>query len=255
MKDEKYFAPPWIKYPTCPKESSFWTDGSGAEYIVKYNEHVDDKDEYEKIFPKTITFKDGMDASDNFDENTINYLNSDSKPFFIKLWSRDGHAKYDPEYIENKYVIMYDDILIKNSTIYIGKNHYHSIDEVIKLVEDSIKSMDLTRDEYEKVWNEIKYTVYLNIVYYKLVDDINLVNEIIKTKDNVIACFSENLDFGLEKLDDGTLVGNNLMGLAMMEIRDELIESYKHYDDIDWEISGKPNSIKRCQCMAHNSNI
>ena len=65
MDNEKYLAPPWIKYPYAPKESSFWNDGSGAEYLIKYNEYVKDIDDYENIFPKAITFTDDIKPSSN----------------------------------------------------------------------------------------------------------------------------------------------------------------------------------------------
>ena len=40
MDNEKYLAPPWIKYPYAPSESDFWKDGSGAEYLIKYKQYV-----------------------------------------------------------------------------------------------------------------------------------------------------------------------------------------------------------------------
>ena len=58
MTNEKYLAPPWIKYPTYPEKSSFWKTGSGAEYLIKYNETINDKEEYLKIFPKAPSFKE-----------------------------------------------------------------------------------------------------------------------------------------------------------------------------------------------------
>lgn len=251
MSSDKYFAPPWIKYPFAPKESNFWKNGSGAEYLIKYNENIENKTEFEKIFPKSITFKDNIEPSDNLSENFKNYLKSPNKPIFIKLWSSDAKPKYNPEYIEGQYAIMYDTIFTEQKHIPIGDKHYHSINEIIDLVKNNINDLGLSSKDTDALWQEMKYTVYLNAIYYKIVTDINFINEIIKMGDSIIACYSDNLEFGLEKSSDGTLVGSNLMGLAMMEFRDEIIKEYENYDKIDWIISGKPNSVKRCNCMVH----
>jgi hypothetical protein len=252
MADEKYLAPPWIKYPYAPKESSFWKDGSGAEYLIKYKEYVKDTDDYDEMFPKAITFTGQVTPSDNLSDNFKNYLKSPKKPLFIKLWTPDAKPKYNPEYVKCKYTIMYDTIFTEKKHIPVGKDHFHSIGEIITLVKESIKQLDLTENEYEQLWDEIKYTVYLNALYYKLTDDINLIKEIIKMEGRIIACYSDNLEFGVQEKDDDTLVGDNLMGLAMMEFRDHIIDVYRHYEDIDWDLSGKPHSVEMCRCLLHN---
>ena len=45
VRDGKYIAPPWIKYPTFPEQSSFWKSGTGAEYLLKYKENVENEEE------------------------------------------------------------------------------------------------------------------------------------------------------------------------------------------------------------------
>ena len=48
--------------------------------------------------------------------------------------------------------------------------------------------------------------------------------------------------------EDGQYIGKNLLGLAVMEIRDVLRDVYANYDKIDWEISGQPYSVEHCAC-------
>ena len=251
MENEKYLAPPWIKYPFAPAESDFWKDGSGAEYLIKYNEYVRDIDDYGSIFPKAITFMNNVEASSNVSDNFKEYLQSAKKPLFIKLWTPDGKPKYDPEYVKGKYSIMYDTIFTENKHIPLGKTHYHNINEIVALVKKSLDEMNLTATERDVLWDEMKYTVYLNALYYKLADDINFINELVKMDGRVIACYSDNLEYGLQEKSDGSLIGSNLMGIATMELRDHLMEVYKNYSRIDWTISGKPNSVKRCTCSVH----
>ena len=252
MADTKYLAPPWIKYPYAPRDSSFWKDGSGAEYLIKYNEYVKDKDNYEDIFPRAITFMDDINPSSNLSDDFKEYLKSSKKPLFIRLWSEDAKPKYDPEYVEGKYNIMYDTIFTEKKHIPVATDHFHSIGEIITLVKESLDELDMDEARRSKLWDEIKYTVYLNALYYKLIDDINLVKEIIKMEGRILACYSDNLEFGLSKKEDGTLVGQNLMGRAMMEFRDHIIDVYRHYDEIDWDKSGKPHSVEMCRCLLHN---
>ena len=55
----------------------------------------------------------------------------------------------------------------------------------------------------------------------------------------------------MNKNDDGNLVGENLLGIAMMQARDEIKRVYANYDLIDWELSGGANSVERCMCNHH----
>ena len=69
MTDDKYIAPPWIKYPTAPEKSDFWRNGSGAEYLIKFNKNITDKDKYYKIFPKAPTFTQELEPSTSLSED------------------------------------------------------------------------------------------------------------------------------------------------------------------------------------------
>ena len=66
-------------------------------------------------------------------------------------------------------------------------------------------------------------------------------------KYKIIFFKSDNLEWGVT-IDDGKLIGQNLFGFAMMEIRDVLCDVYENYDLIDWDLSGSPYSKERCSC-------
>ena len=240
----KYIAPPWIKYPTFPEHSSFWKSGTGAEYLLKYKENLENEEEYLKLFPKAPTFTQDLIPSDSLSKETKDYLKSSTKPLFIKLWKEDGKPKYDVDVNERKDLIFMFDTLLRDESahIHIGNKTYSSANEIIELVES-----ELTKQSPE-IWDELKYTVLLNAIYYKFVTDINFTKEVIKTKDAMIVFKSDNLDWGVQETDDGKYVGKNLLGLATMELRDVLTPVYKHYDEIDWELSGDPYSEEHCMC-------
>ncbi len=74
--------------------------------------------------------------------------------------------------------------------------------------------------------------MYINSLYYKLVTDINFINEVIKTGEHDIIFKSDNLEYGVEE-NDGNIIGKTLR-VAIREIRDQLRRVYKNYEDIDW---------------------
>lgn len=137
---------------------------------------------------------------------------------------------------------MYDTLYRDNSHhIHIGTKTYDSAGEIITLVETDFKNKSA------ELWDELKYTLYLNALYYKIITDINFTQELIKTGNAGIVFKSDNLEWGIS-VDNDKLIGQNLSGFAVMEIRDVLKEVYKNYDLIDWRLSGKPYSKQRCSC-------
>jgi hypothetical protein len=246
-REGKYIAPPWIKYPTYPEKSVFWKTGTGAEYLLDFKKNVENMDEYLKIFPKAPTFLEDIEPSDSLNIETNNYLHSSSKPLFIKLWSEDAKPKYDIDINEVKDgIIMYDTLLYdKSKHIHIGNKKYDSVNGILQLLESELNKKS------NIVWEELKYTVLLNAIYYKFVTDINFTKEVIKTGNSTIIFKSDNLELGVQETDDGKYIGKNLLGLAVMELRDVLSLVYEHYDEIDWNVSGNPYSEEHCSCM-HN---
>ncbi|RAP50438.1 MAG: hypothetical protein BZ136_01300 [Methanosphaera sp. rholeuAM74] len=244
--ENKYFAPPWMKYPNCPSESLFWKNGSGAEYLLEYEKLDIEDEEYLNLFPKPLVYTDDVKADDSLSDEAHEYLDYEFKPLFVKLWTPDAKPKYSPEYVEDEYIFMYDTLYDdKSNVVQIGVKHYHSLAQLVTFAQM------LLSDISSSLWDELKYTVYLNSIYYFFVSDINFVNEILHTGDKVIVYKSDNLELGMNKNDDGNLVGENLMGIAMMQARDEIKRVYANYDLIDWELSGGANSVERCMCNHH----
>lgn len=244
MTNKKYLAPPWIKYPTYPEKSAFWKTGSGAEYLIKYNETITDKEEYLKKFPKAPSFKEEIIPDKSVSDEVKEYLQSPDKALIITLWQNNLQPKYDIDLTDKKnQIFMYDTLFFDKSThIHVGTKSYDSASEIVELLENELQKKS------PKLWAELKYTVIVNALYYKLVTDINFTKELIKTEGKNIIFKSDNLELGVQEDEEGNYVGKNLLGLAVIEIRDVLKEVYSNYDLIDWEISGDPYSRERCAC-------
>jgi hypothetical protein len=251
MEKDKYFAPPWLKYPNSPLESAFWNDGNGAEYLLEYKHHVTEDDEYLVKFPKSIIYQNPIEASDNLSKPTRDYLASNKKPIFVKLWTPDGKAIYHPKLDDENYTVMYDTLFTDKSVIPIGTEHYHTIYEIIDVVKEDIMNLNLPEDDKKTIWDELEYTVCLNAVYYKFVTEIKFCKELKRTRNNSIFCLSDNLEYGVKMNDDGTFTGKNYMGAVIMHVRDEINKVYENYDEIDWELSGGANSRNLCNCLLH----
>ena len=93
------------------------------------------------------------------------------------------------------------------------------------------------------IWDKVKYSIVLNGNYYKFCQDEAMRNFLLATGDKVLVEASP-LDtiwgIGLAEgnvkaLNPATWRGQNLLGFALMEVRDELRTLYKNYDIIDWE--------------------
>jgi len=93
-----------------------------------------------------------------------------------------------------------------------------------------------------KVWDEIKYSIVLNGNYYKFAQNKTMRDILINTGDKVLVEASP-LDtiWGIgfaesnpKAADPKSWRGLNLLGFALMEVRDEIKTVYQNYDKIDW---------------------
>lgn len=198
----------------------------------------------------------------------IDYLDNNeeqkySKEFFIKkeqqkenlefvfFWAA-GDINYEPEccfsqfqYSEFKEFVPYtcaeQFMMSKKAMIFGDKKIENEIlnstsPKQMKLLGRKVKNFD------EKIWDDIKYKVVTLGNYYKFSQNKRMRDILLATGDKVIVEASP-LDriwgIGLSKSNEDAINikawrGLNLLGFALMEVRDELREVYKNYDKIDW---------------------
>lgn len=107
----------------------------------------------------------------------------------------------------------------------------------IKALGRKVKNFD------EKKWKRARYSIVLNGNYYKFSQNEAMRNFLLSTGDKILVEASP-LDriWGIGMGQDNENApspskwkGENLLGFALMEVRDELRTVYKNYDKIDWD--------------------
>ncbi|MBC2579123.1 NADAR family protein [Clostridium sp. DJ247] len=93
----------------------------------------------------------------------------------------------------------------------------------------------------EKLWVKRRYSIILNGSYAKFVQKDELRQFIIGTKDRVLVYDSAyDKIWGIcmndfeKKENPFTWEGENLLGFALMEVREEILRVYKNYDKVDF---------------------
>lgn len=113
--------------------------------------------------------------------------------------------------------------------------------KVIKALGKKVKGFD------QILWDKAKYSVVLNANYFKFSQNIEMRNFLLSTRNKILVEASP-LDtiwgIGLSEtngkiMDPTKWRGQNLLGFALMEVRDDLKRVYQNYDKINWqELSG-----------------
>ena len=94
----------------------------------------------------------------------------------------------------------------------------------------------------DEIWDKVKYTIILKGNYYKFSQNNDLRNFLLNTKNKVLVEASPyDKVWGIKMKYDNENIenpffwqGENLLGFALMEVRDEIKRVYKNYDIIDW---------------------
>lgn len=135
-----------------------------------------------------------------------------------EYWARD----------EVKDVIDLDDGLL---VVFEGKET--QIEE--QRIKDQLWNEIVQNYTEEEIWDKIKYTVALNGIYVKAMQDREFREYLLNTRDKYLINYNEfDTEWGVYA-DKRKLFGKNLYGLALMEVRDEIKRLYESADLIDWE--------------------
>ena len=94
----------------------------------------------------------------------------------------------------------------------------------------------------DETWDKVKYTIILKGNYHKFSQNNDLRNFLLNTKNKVLVEASPyDKVWGIKMKYDNENIenpffwqGENLLGFALMEVRDEIKRVYKNYDIIDW---------------------
>lgn len=226
----KYPAPHWLVYPELSCGTIGWRMGYGEKYVMKSPFWI------KELFPKP---KNWLFFTERRKYDAINFK---ELPFLAFLWTKDGKSKYSK--IEDDYIVVNDFITMDkedkefrfNQFSFLSITHallwskYVSFDKCGQYAEFSVLRNGFKLSKHEDdIWNEYKYTVCLNIIYYKIMNNDYLKDKLLASGNKCLVYLSDD-EWGCK---DGK--GDNLLGFALMELRDEIRRLYKNEDKIDWE--------------------
>ena len=207
LKEDKFPAPEWLVYPELSTISMGWRMGYGEDYLM-FLSRV-------RINTRKFSTKFKRPKNWSFNDNFTEYMEHKLSLYAIG-WSDKGLPKYNETYGE-KYVLS-DEFTSRllNEGFRIDHVRYRNLKE--GHLDSKIMALENGSD-----WKKSKYSVLLNLLYYKVTEDSYLINELFKTGDKALSINPEDPYWIDEKLD-----------LALMELRDEINDLYEHRDKIDW---------------------
>lgn len=227
LDDGKFAAPRWLVYPELDPYTIGWRMGYGEDYAMNEPWHTA---EFNKLFPEPQNW--------SFDSRK-----SDLKriPLLGYFWRDYGEAKYS--HIDENPIKVNDFITFNQKDLEFRNNHFHfkSIEHAVLASKYSLfekadpiytslntlkRGFELTSDEID-YWNRWKYTVLLNACYYKFMQDDSLKERLLATGEKSLVYVS----------DDEWGGKDNLLGFALMELRDEIQRLYENENLIDWQYS------------------
>lgn len=221
-KEGKYPAPRWLVYPEIPLRSIGWRMGYGEEYSMNsYFFELDKK--FKKLFPKPLNW------SEKYKKEFESYINDKIYPVYV-AWNPTGTPKYNFDNIGD--CISKDNVIFVDE--YFGYELLHG--EFIIGVDKFETFYDVEREREsmkEDIWDKAKYTVYLTALYYRIMEDESLRDKLLESGDKIILFDNPDEYFGI-RIKNECFIGQNQLGFALMEVRDELRRLYKNADSIDW---------------------
>jgi ribA/ribD-fused uncharacterized protein len=248
--------------------------GYGESYKDKFNEWFtvlskDEKVHYGTMFPapKTWTgYYDDEDSPESLFLHGIELWSKNGQPKYTKgslavrqnngeklefacFWKpgnapRDCFGQWQPsEFCEDHlmYSCAEQYMMAQKAQIFEDKEIEKKIMETsdpkqIRLLGRKVKNFD------EDTWNQLRYSVVLNGNYYKFAQNREMRKILLATNDKILVEASP-LDtiWGIGYSESNPNVtspqnwrGLNLLGFALMEVRDELKTVYKNFDKINW---------------------
>ena len=228
----------------------------------------DDKEEYKKLFEEPIIFKGFYEGNIINDYKTLYYNNIELNQKYSLLKLRKdfnsgkkidflffyGHTNkeinksslsqwYIKDFKENDLIFncMEKYMMYNKALLFDDKNIANEIlntnqPKAIKELGRKVKNFN------DEAWDKMKYKIVFTGNYYKFSQNTDLRNFLLSTKNKVLVEASPyDKVWGIKmKYDDENIEnpffwkGENLLGFALMQVRDEIKRAYKNYDLIDW---------------------
>lgn len=269
LQNKKIMLPPWLAYPKIERYSIGWRMGSGEDYIDSFSIwlealSVEERTEYQALFPEPITWK-GWWQDDDASE-ILEY-----GEFFVQLWQPGGTPKYTASQFKqgvdvdkNQDMCLFwghhpdrNGSITKSCFSQWWMTEFWSIDHHFCCVEQFMMAQkaELFGDEDirqqilkskdpkqikafgrrvqgfdQKLWDKVKYSIVLNGNWCKFSQNRDLRDFLLATGNSILVEASPyDAIWGIRLPADSPDAqnplkwqGQNLLGFALMEVRDEL---------------------------------
>lgn len=234
----------------------------------------EEKKQYQKMFPHPKTWREYYNPDYNFEDiedfecGCVELWNKDgemeySRPKLIRKYNSGELIEYIFFWKPNADIA--DKSCLgqwQSSTFNVDIETYHCAEQYMmaekaRLFEDEeiceliMKSTDpkemkalgkKVRNFDQNLWDKAKYSIVLNGSYFKFTQNNDMRNFLLSTGNKVLVEASPldtiwgiGLSENNEKAKDpNKWRGQNLLGFALMEVRDELRKVYQNYDKVDW---------------------
>ncbi|NBW37269.1 MAG: NADAR family protein [Cytophagia bacterium] len=259
--------PLWIMYPYITQFSLGWRMGAGEGYKFDLHDWLNtltevERKKYFEMFPKPGFWHDKIEG--NYYEGvalwpqekkyTIENLlstNADSKPEYLFFWkpqpaliNESCLGQWQPSYFYvdlDKYCCAEQYMMAEKARLF----NDEAIEEKIMLSVDprEIKALGKQIKKFDQeTWDKVKLSIVLSGNYYKFTQNKNMLKYLLST-DNQVLVEASPLDhiwgIGLpadsaEAKNPDQWQGQNLLGFALMQLRDDLRKVYQHADCINW---------------------
>jgi len=270
MGKKKYMAPEWIMYPEISESSIGWRMGYGESYRYDLYDWLEtlseeEKREYKEKFPKPIMWNMMQYTEFQYHdyyirkwktkgyhiESLIKERNSGIKKDIVLFW---GHTKkegkigkecfsqwYPVDFRVNadQFWCMEQFMMSQKAKLFGDQEIFEKImgeteQKKIKQLGRKVSGFD------QKIWDQVKYDIVLTGNYYKFSENSKLRTILLDTGDSILAEASPydkiwGIGFGAGSQESNhpeQWKGINLLGFALMEVREEIRRLRKYEDEI-----------------------
>jgi len=232
---------------------------------------TEEKKKYDELFPSPVFWRNIYD--DDFNENDFDKYNYELITFweeqgkpkysisslanetnaleFLCFW-KPNHQIVDESCLSqlqySEFVVDIHDFISAEQYIMVEKARLFEDEEIEQQILDTKDPTEVTslgqkvKNFKQDIWDRVKYSIVLTANYYKFTQN-KALREFLLSTENKILVEANPLDkiWGVGLSSESSNIhlpsswkGENLLGFALMEVRDEIKRIYKHYDKINW---------------------
>ena len=267
---ENPMPPLWMMYPNISQFSIGWRMGYGEGYKWDLSDWLEtlsaeDRKQYDEMFPRPKFWT--TELEDNYydmiplweKEGKMKYSigqlieqNAQTNLEYIFFWKPNPNTidkfclgQWQPSKFEvdiHDYVCAEQYMMAEKARLFEDQEIEKQIMQIsspgeMQVLGKKVKNFD------QAIWDKVKYSIVLNANYYKFSQNKKMRDYLLATESSVLVEASPmDKIWGIGLAEEHPNVhnpaawrGKNLLGFALMEVRDELKKLYRNYDKVNWK--------------------